>query len=191
LTLLVCNITDANRVQWDIENVQMGDVSLADTIKHVLEILETTLLREKRNVQVKLSSDISVVADTMRLRQILLNIFSNAIKYSPQGSSIEIEAAADAEWVTVQIRDHGSGVPLEYHEKVFERFVRLERDINSPARGAGLGLFISKQLLRAMGGGIAVKSTGTPGDGTTIIFSLKRGGVKKEVALLNREHQEV
>ena len=191
LTLLVCNITDANRVQWDIENVQMGDVSLADTIKHVLEILETTLLREKRKVQVKLSSDISVVADTMRLRQILLNIFSNAIKYSPLGSDIEIEALADAEWVTVQIRDHGSGVPLEYHEKVFERFVRLERDINSPARGAGLGLFICKQLLRAMGGGIAVKSTGISGDGTTIIFSLKRGGVKREVAMLNREHQEV
>jgi signal transduction histidine kinase len=191
LTLLVCNITDANRVQWDIENVQMGDVPLAPTIKHVLEILETTLLREKRKVQVKLSSEISVVADTLRLRQILLNIFSNAIKYSPPGSAIEIEAVVDAEWVTVQIRDHGSGVPLEYHEKVFERFVRLERDINSPARGAGLGLFISEQLLRAMGGGIAIKSTGIPGEGTTIIFSLKRGGVQKEVEILGRERQEV
>ncbi len=191
LTLLVCNITDANRVQWDIENVQMDDVPLADTIKHVLEILEITLLREKRTVQVELPPDISVVADTMRLRQILLNIFSNAIKYSPLGSGIEIDAVADAEWVTVQIRDHGLGVPLEYHEKVFERFVRLERDINSSARGAGLGLFISKQLLMAMGGGIAVKSTGIPGEGTTIIFSLKRGGVEKEVAMVSRKHQEV
>lgn len=191
LTLLVCNITDANRVQWDIENVQMGDIPLADTIKHVLEILEPTLLREKRTVQVKLSSAISVVADTMRLRQILLNIFSNAVKYSPQGSGIEIEAVVDVEWVTVQIRDHGSGIPLEYHEKVFERFVRLERDINSSTRGAGLGLFICKQLLKAMSGGIAVKSTGIPGEGTTIVFSLQRGGVRKEVDMLSREHQEV
>jgi signal transduction histidine kinase len=192
LTLLVCNITDANRVQWDSENVQMGEVPLADTIKHVLEILEITLLREKRTVQVKLSSDISVVADTLRLRQILLNIFSNAIKYSPLGGGIEIEAIVDAEWVTVHICDHGSGIPLEYHEKVFERFVRLERDIKSPARGAGLGLFICKQLLRAMGGGIAIESTGIPGEGTTIIFSLKRGGIAKgEADMLSREHQEV
>ncbi len=197
LTLLVGNITDANRLQSDIENVRLGNVSLADAIKHVLEILDVTLQREKRMVQVTLPSETFVVADPMRLRQIVLNICSNALRYSPAGSSIEIDATVDtvdtedAEWVTVRIRDHGLGVPAEFREKVFERFVRLERDVNSPARGAGLGLSICKQLVGAMGGRISVESTGVPGEGSTFIFMLKRGSPEAQVSMLNREHQEV
>ena len=191
LTLLVSNITDANRVQSDIENVWLGNVSLADAIKHVLGILDVALQREKRTVQVKLPTETLVVADPMRLRQIVLNICSNALRYSPVGSSIEIDATVDAEWVTVRIQDHGSGVPEQYHEKVFERFVRLERDINSPSRGAGLGLSICKQLVGAMGGRISVESTGIPGEGSTFIFMLKRGSIEAQVPMLSREHQEV
>ena len=74
---------------------------------------------------------------------------------------------------TLSIRDYGSGVPPEDQKRLFERFVRLERDMNSPVRGAGLGLYIGKQLVEAMGGEIWVESTGREGEGSLFAFSLK------------------
>ncbi len=191
LTLMVSNIMDANRVQSDIESARLDNVPLAGAVTHILEILDATIRREKRTVEVELPAETFVVADSMRLRQILLNICSNALKYSPPGSGIEIRATVDDEWVTVQIQDHGSGVPPEFQEQLFERFVRLERDMNSPTRGAGLGLSICKQLVQAMGGRIWVESSGTAGEGSTFIFTLKRGTAATEVDKYSRAHQEV
>ncbi|MEO8972318.1 MAG: ATP-binding protein [Ktedonobacteraceae bacterium] len=191
LTLMLSNIMDANRVQSDIESARLDTVSLAAAVQHILEILDTTVRREKRTVEVEIPDGTFVVADSMRLRQILLNICSNALKYSPPESSIEIRATVDDEWVTVHIQDHGFGVPLEFQEQLFERFVRLERDMNSPTRGAGLGLSICQQLVGAMGGRIWVESTGIAGEGSTFIFTLKRGGAVTEAEKHRHEHQEV
>ncbi|MHB8597133.1 MAG: sensor histidine kinase [Ktedonobacteraceae bacterium] len=191
LTLMVSNIMDANRVQSDIESARLDNVPLAGAVTHILEILDATIRREKRTVEVELPSETFVVADSMRLRQILLNICSNALKYSPSGSGIEIRATVENEWVTVQIQDQGSGVPPEFQEQLFERFVRLERDMNSPTRGAGLGLSICKQLVGAMGGRIWIESSGIAGEGSTFIFTLKRGVAATEVDKYSRAHQEV
>ncbi len=191
LTLMVSNIMDANRVQSDIESARLDNVPLTGAVTHILEILDATIRREKRTVEVELPAETFVVADSIRLRQILLNICSNALKYSPPGSGIEIRATVDNEWVTVQIQDHGSGVPSEFQEQLFERFVRLERDMNSPTRGAGLGLSICKQLVGAMGGRIWIESSGIAGEGSTFIFTLKRGVAVTEVNKYSRAHQEV
>ena len=79
--------------------------------------------------------------------------------------------------VTVQVHDCGLGVPLDQQEQLFERFVRLERDMNSPVRGAGLGLYISKQLIQAMGGRIWLESRGVKGEGSTFYFTLRHAPV--------------
>lgn len=201
LALMVGNIMDASRVQVDVENTRLDTVSLLDAVKHVLEILEAIARREKRTIQVDIPDTIYVLADSLRLRQILLNIISNAFKYSPAGTNIEIRAELEAngmgmvgmvgmaDMVTVSIRDHGSGVPLQFKDRLFERFVRLERDMNSPIRGVGLGLAICKQLVEAMGGKIRVESTGVPGEGSTFIFTLKQGTLEEEMNLLARARQ--
>ena len=77
----------------------------------------------------------------------------------------------------VRVRDYGLGVPADQQERLFERFVRLERDMNSPARGAGLGLYISKQLIEAMGGHIWLESRGVAGEGTSFFFTLRSAPV--------------
>jgi len=192
LTLMVGNIMDASRVEFDEENVSLCEVPLAESIQHVLEILEAMTRRENRTIQVDISSDVLVMADNVRLRQVLLNLVSNALKYSPPGSGIEITMDVDDERVTVRVQDHGLGVPQEEQEHLFERFVRLERDMNSPVRGAGLGLYISRQLVEAMGGRIWVESTGVPDEGSTFAFTLKRSksGVDTQGHSLP-QHQEV
>src|SRR5205823_9648272 len=90
LTLMVGNIMDDSRVQIDAENVKLSEVSVAESVQHVLEILEAMTKRERRTVLVDIPADVVVMADNLRLRQVLLNLVSNALKYSPLGSSIEI-----------------------------------------------------------------------------------------------------
>ncbi len=173
LTLMVNNIMDANRVQVDVENTKIVPVSLAESTIHIVEIIESISKREKRIVSIAVSPTLFVMADAMRLRQVLLNLVSNALKYSPRETPIEISAEVDAERATVCVRDYGSGVPLQEQNRLFERFVRLERDMNSPTRGTGLGLYICRQLIEAMGGTIWVQSTGKTCEGSSFFFTLR------------------
>jgi len=173
LTLMVGNIMDASRVEVDIQEVAMTAVPLAASVAHVLEIMESVTRREKRRVELVIADDVVVEADELRLRQIILNLIGNALKYSQAGSPLEISASVEHRMVTLRIRDYGRGVPQRDQARLFERFVRLERDMNSPVRGAGLGLAISKQLVEAMGGCIWVESSGEEGKGSVFAFSLK------------------
>ncbi len=191
LALMVNNIMDASRVQLDAENIKLSKLSLGEPITHVLEILEAMTKREQRTVLVSIPAEVSVMANAIQLRQVLLNLMSNALKYSPQSSTIEITCETDDEHVLIRVHDHGLGVPVEDQLHLFERFVRLERDMNSPVRGAGLGLYICKQLVVAMGGEIWVESSGIPGEGSSFVFKLKRGTRGSDTNKLALEHQEV
>jgi signal transduction histidine kinase len=125
-----------------------------------------------------LEDELVLIADATRLRQVLVNLLANAVKYSSAGSSIEVTASLvrDATAVPappaaqeqtapiacIRIRDHGLGVPPEEQRKLFQRFVRLERDITGPVRGTGIGLFTCRTLVEAMGGASGSKATGYP-----------------------------
>jgi signal transduction histidine kinase len=174
LVLMVGNIMDASRVEIDAGRLKLDSVSLSESVQHVVEILDGVATRERRTIHMEAIPDLWVMADGLRLRQILLNLVGNALKYSPEGTDIYVRAVEDDDLVTVQVRDYGAGVPLDEQQRLFERFVRLERDINSPMRGAGLGLYISRQLIEAMGGHIWVESSGIPGEGSTFAFMLQR-----------------
>ncbi len=181
LTLMVNNIMDANRVQADVDNTKITSVSLEESVIHIVEIIESLTKREQREISVTLPPALFVMADGMRLRQVLLNLVSNALKYSLPGTPIEIAAQVSTDYATIMVRDYGSGVPVEEQNRLFERFVRLERDMNSPIRGAGLGLYICRQLIEAMGGTIWIKSTGQDGEGSTFFFTLRLAPSQLEV----------
>jgi signal transduction histidine kinase len=181
LVLMVGNIMDASRVEIDAENIRLSPVPLADSVRHILEILEGMTKRENRTMHVDISSALFVMADDLRLRQVLLNLVSNALKYSSAGSDIAITAEMHEDEVTVRVRDYGLGVPPGDQQRLFERFVRLDRDMNSPVRGAGLGLYISKQLIQAMGGRIWVESNGNQGEGSTFAFTLKSAKISQPI----------
>jgi signal transduction histidine kinase len=155
---------------------------LIESVVHVLEILEALTTREQRAVTTAVDAGTVVLADDMRLRQILLNLVGNALKYSPAGTGIEISSELqDEQLAVVRVCDHGAGVPPEDQPRLFERFMRLERDMNSPVRGVGLGLYICKQLVEAMGGHIWVESSGIPGEGSCFAFTLRRAIVEQNI----------
>jgi signal transduction histidine kinase len=115
-----------------------------------------------------------VVADRTRVVQIISNLVGNALKYTPAGSPIEISFGSEADMVLVEVTDHGPGIAADEQEKVFERFYRIEDPLTMRTGGSGLGLHISRQLARAMGGDVTLKSS--PGQGSTFILRLRAEG---------------
>jgi PAS domain S-box-containing protein len=111
-----------------------------------------------------------VHGDEERTRQVLLNLVDNAIKYSPSGGRIDVTVASVGEWLRFSVRDEGLGIPLGEHERIFEKFYRLDPDQRRGIGGTGLGLYICRELVRSMGGRIWVESE--PGHGTTASFEL-------------------
>ncbi len=128
-----------------------------------------------QNVSISVEGpSVHVHADADRIRQVLVNLLDNAIRYSPPGETVTVSVGQDdilPHSVTVSVQDHGPGIPPEEQARVFERFYRADK---SRARkgegGAGLGLSIAQTLIEAHGGHITLKSS--PGQGTTVRFSL-------------------
>ena len=118
------------------------------------------------------SRDPTVRADEEKLRQILFNLVSNAIKYTRAGGAVTLAAAEDGQTSTVRVRDTGIGIPKDKLERVFEPFIQLGRSLSSKAEGMGLGLAISRELARAMGGDLSVESQ--EGAGSTFTLALPR-----------------
>src|SRR6266487_3469335 len=181
LALLLGNVMDASRLEVEagIKPALLTRVSVQEVIESVLVLIEPQLTQEQREVYSRIPAHLSVQADAVRLRQVLMNISVNALKYSPPRTRIGFSARPVAEpqglCVVISVSDKGKGITPQDQALLFQRFVRLERDINSPVRGSGLGLYISRRLIEAMGGKIWIESSGVPGEGTTFHILLPAG----------------
>ncbi len=174
LVLLQANIMDASRIQIDAASLHCADVPLKEICEFVLSLFEPLIIKDHRQVLVDFDESIQVWADESRLKQVLRNLVANALRYSPSHTPIEIVALDEPERdrVHISVIDHGPGIPLDKQEDIFERFVRLERDMHGTTRGSGLGLSITRQLVEAMHGSIWVESSGIEGEGASFIFTL-------------------
>jgi signal transduction histidine kinase len=151
----------------DIDDVPVADVCAA------VESLVMPQMREKGLTFSFTSNapDLFARANEVKLRQILLNLLSNAVKFTAEGGHVSVTCGAGetAGTVTVQVSDSGIGIAEAHLEKVFEPFVQVSGTV-SPDEGVGLGLSISRDLARAMGGDVAVRST--LGAGSTFVVTL-------------------
>ena len=119
-------------------------------------------------------SDVVALADRTRVEQIILNLLSNAVKFTPAGGRIAVGCVASGDRVMFSVRDTGVGVPAEKREAIFEPFVQLGRSLSSAHEGVGLGLAISRDLARAMGGDLTIESA--TGVGSTFTVALPAAG---------------
>ena len=124
----------------------------------------------QRDLRVSIPPGLAIWGDAGRLQQVFLNLLSNATKYSASGTPIEVKARLlEPSMVQIAVRDYGLGIPREQIPLLFQRFVRLERDLASNVVGNGLGLYLCRQFVQSMGGEIWVESTGVPGKGSTFL----------------------
>jgi PAS domain S-box-containing protein len=113
-----------------------------------------------------------VLCDESLLRQVLVNLVENALKYSPEGGRIEVALAGENGVVTIAVRDEGLGIPPSEQTRIFEKFYRLDAEMTRGVGGSGLGLYISREIVERMGGTLSVQST--PGEGSTFTVTLPR-----------------
>ena len=126
--------------------------------------------------------DLTVIADREKLRQIVLNLLSNAIRFTPAGGRITLSAMVAAESrVAVSVQDTGPGIPDSRQEQVFEPFVQLDRSLTQPQEGLGLGLAISRDLARGMGGELVLESTPK---GARFVLTLPRGPSDASISMM-------
>jgi signal transduction histidine kinase len=116
--------------------------------------------------------DIMVRADAEKVRQVLLNLMANAVKFTAPGGHIRISYEYDATRLYLRVTDTGIGIPTDRRGAIFEPFVQLHRTLAQPSEGTGLGLSISRDLARGMGGELTVESE--PGIGSTFTLVLER-----------------
>jgi signal transduction histidine kinase len=119
--------------------------------------------------------ELCVRADPDKVRQVLLNLLGNAVKYTPEGGVVTVECEADARRVRIHVRDTGTGIRPERLPFIFDPFVQGERALNRPDEGVGLGLAISRELAHGMGGELMVASE--PGVGSTFTLVLDRADI--------------
>jgi signal transduction histidine kinase len=178
LVIILENVMDASQLDMEggVQTTHLERVPLQTMIDSIMNLLEPGLAKEKREVYLNIPAGLAVQADARHLSQVLLNLSVNALKYSspttPLAFSARIVRNQQQQSVVVSITDKGKGIAVQDQARLFQRFLRLESDINSPIRGSGLGLYISRRLIEAMGGKIWVESRGMPGEGSTFHVQL-------------------
>ncbi|MDO4617497.1 MAG: HAMP domain-containing sensor histidine kinase [Lachnospiraceae bacterium] len=151
-------------------NITKFDIN--QMIKNTAASFEGTCTEKKIQLELLLTEETMLVsADVGRIQQVLYNLLDNAIKFSPQDSSIEIETTVRHEKLYISVRDHGVGIPRESIQKIWNRFYKIDASRGKDKRGTGLGLSIVQEIIQAHGQKIDVIST--EGAGTEFIFTLK------------------
>ena len=151
------------------------DVTTSATDLRVLaeSVLDSTRLHSPEQIELRLEQNgvpAVALADEDKLRQVLVNLLDNAIKYSPDGGDVVVGLAGGHGRVRLTVTDCGLGIPPTEHERVFEKFYRLDPALTRGVGGSGLGLFISRELVSRMGGSLTVRSQ--PGEGAAFVVDL-------------------
>jgi signal transduction histidine kinase len=159
---------DAGQVQYAIEDVALHDALAGLEALVAPQVRARGLIFDHRPCDPALHAR----ADRDKLRQLVLNLLGNAIKYTPDGGTVTLACDADDSAVRVHVRDTGVGIPANRLPSIFEAFVQGERALNRPNDGVGLGLAISRELAHGMGGTLTVESE--VGLGSTFTLTLAR-----------------
>jgi len=145
-------------------------------VSDVLKMIEPQLKSRGLETDVRVAPDIIVRADREKLDQILLNLLSNAEKFTGAGGRVSVHVAAQPSAqktdgaVLIEVTDTGIGIPPDKQESIFDPFVQVHRGLTGKSQGTGLGLSISRNLARGMLGDLTVRST--EGQGSTFTLSL-------------------
>jgi signal transduction histidine kinase len=166
---LLDDMESASHADRLLASVSVSPVRLADLANEVVTSLERLSAGPRLDCE-PLSWPI-VRGDEMRLRQLLVNLVMNALKYSPPASPVRVRVTQSAATAVVEVVDHGPGVPEGDRRRIFERFARLGEGDDRPA-GVGLGLYIVRIISENHGGTVRVDET--PGGGATFVFEMPR-----------------
>ena len=168
LNRLMSELLDLSRIDSGKLELKMQNFDLNDLVKETVDDLQQTT---KHQILVNNNADCKLFGDKDRISQVLLNLLTNAIKYSPKTDSIEINVCRPSQSiVSISVKDNGIGIDKKDHEKIFERFYRVEGKTEQTYPGFGIGLFIASEIINRHNGTISVESEKSKG--ATFTFTL-------------------
>ncbi len=174
LNTLLSDLIEISRIESGEMKMSFRYFSLSEFLRQVVQEMQPQA--EKKSLILTLSPPTAqnekVYGDRERLKQVMINLIDNAVKYTEPGGEISVRASQEGPMAALHVRDTGCGIAPEHHARIFERFYRVDRDRSREVGGTGLGLAIVKHIVEAHGGTIRVESE--VGKGSTFIFTLKR-----------------
>lgn len=173
LTKLVNQLLDLSRIEAGKIELRKIPVKVKELFEEAVKPLLGQLAVQDVGLEYDVDESLMVRVDPDKIVWVISNLVGNALRYSPRGSIIRVGAKADDGNVRVYVADEGPGIPKEYHEKIFQRFVQVKTSgVTGVRGGAGLGLAIAREIVEAHDGVIWVESE--PGRGATFIFTVPR-----------------
>lgn len=188
LTRLVQNLLNLSRLEAGITKLNREPVTLVPLLRHIEEICTPLAAARSQSIEFDVSEFVPpVTGDAALLEQAILNLVSNAIKYTPEGGSIRVVAGISGKDVEIKVIDTGVGIPAKALDLVFEKFTRIENHAGLKATGTGLGLPLAKFVAVAHGGSIRVTSEVGKGSEFRMLLPLRRVTDSNEAVLVGLE----
>jgi signal transduction histidine kinase len=170
LLALINDILDLSKVEAGQVELQIAPFSLRDALERGVVMVREWATRDGVSVAFVADPDADVVeGDERRIRQVIFNLISNAVKFTPAGGAIEVDSSRVNGEVRVAVSDMGPGIAPQDRERIFDEFQQAEAGLDQ-REGTGLGLAVSRRLVELHGGRIWVESE--PGNGSTFVFTL-------------------
>ena len=172
LGALIDNVLDFARIEQDRKSYAFAETDVATLVCDALALMQPRAIQRRQELTLDLQPiEPSPVCDGLAVRQALINLLDNAIKFSPEDTLIKVGArtTGDRFW-EITVRDEGPGIPDAEQEKIFERFYRLGSELRRETQGAGIGLSIVRHIAEAHGGRVELESE--PGQGATFTLVL-------------------
>jgi PAS domain S-box-containing protein len=171
LTEIVDQLLNVARLDAGDLQVELSRIDVGSVVSEVVETVEESGVMNGHRFEVDLPAEpLAAQADADKVRQVFNILVENALRYSPRGGTVTVGARRNADRVEVRVMDEGIGIPASERDRIFRKFYRAGPASRDGAAGTGLGLFIAKELVTAMGGRIWVDST--EGEGSSFAFEL-------------------
>lgn len=172
LSDLVNNLLDVQKIEESTRNLRLGPVSADSVLEEALNRYQ--LMARGKGLELEVSGEpgLSIEAHREWLKEVLGNLLSNALKFSPKGSTVRVTAQAKGDWVVFSVSDQGPGISAKEQTRIFEKFGRGQAQATGGESSSGLGLYIVKKMTEAMGGQVALQSE--PGAGATFSVSFRQ-----------------
>jgi PAS domain S-box-containing protein len=173
LLTLINDVLNFAKIDAGQAEYRLTAVPVDETLRDTESMIAPQILKKGLRYSYKgVDKSASVLADPEKLQQIVLNLLGNAVKFTEPGGTITLSGEARGNCIEIRVADTGPGIPPEKLDRIFDAFVQVDRRLNQPVQGVGLGLAISQDLAKAMGGNVTVESV--VGEGSTFTLSLPR-----------------
>ena len=168
LSHLVDNVLQFSRAERGAIRLAPEPTRLDQLLRDVTEAFQPLAAARQGSVAVAADGPVTAVVDAAAVRQVLLNLLDNAVKYGPAGQTVRLGLALDGTWAAISVEDQGPGIPPHERERIWEPYWRSPRERESAVGGSGIGLAVVKELVEAHGGNVAVQDRASGGARFTV-----------------------